>query len=508
MKGLLRTWAFFWKELRTVLRQKRLLGTLVLGPFLILLLFGLGFKGGQPPIRALLVAPADPAARQDVEQLRRQLPPESWQIVDLTADEATARAALERGEVDAVILLPEDPLGDVTTGQAARVTVLVNQIDPVRRAWTDYNTYVAESGLNRQIVTEALREGKSPTRQVGELTAQLKADADALQAELWSGNLAAARARAERMRANSSLARQATADAAGSLAASGRSIGARAAGQALAQLGARLDRVDAALGQLVDRLSRGDAISPGQLESARALQAEAGGLDDEAHKLAGIPAEVLVSPLEARTQNVAPVEPTYVGFYTPGVIALLLQHMCITLISLSIVRERLLGAIELFRVSPVPTIAIVIGKSLAYAAIAALLALILVVAVNRGIGVPVIGGVDLLWASIGAVIFASLGVGFLIATLSKSENQAVQMAMMTLIASVFFGGFFIQLATLRPFAQVVSYLLPVTYGIRDLQDVMLRGARPPDSWLLAPLGLGLVCYLIAFVRFRSELRPR
>jgi ABC-2 type transport system permease protein len=217
---------------------------------------------------------------------------------------------------------------------------------------------------------------------------------------------------------------------------------------------------------------------------------------------------VLVSPLDARTKNVAPIEPTYVGFYTPGVIALLLQHMCITLISLSIVRERLLGAMELFRVSPVPTIAIVIGKSLAYVVIAALLALILVVAVNRGIGVPVIGGVDVLWASIGAVIFASLGVGFLIATLSKSENQAVQMAMMTLISSVFFGGFFIQLATLRPFAQVVSYLLPVTYGIRDLQDVMLRGARPPDSWLLAPLGLGLICYLIAFVRFRSELRPR
>src|SRR5207253_3649451 len=105
-----------------------------------------------------------------------------------------------------------------------------------------------------------------------------------------------------------------------------------------------------------------------------------------------------------------------------------------------------------------------------------------------------IGGVDLLWASLTAVIFASLGVGFLIATLSRTENQAVQLAMMSLIASVFFGGFFIQLETLRPFAQVVSYLLPVTYGIRDLQDVMLRGARPPDEWFWWPLALGLGCY--------------
>ena len=49
------------------------------------------------------------------------------------------------------------------------------------------------------------------------------------------------------------------------------------------------------------------------------------------------------------------------------------------------------------------------------------------------LNLPVIGGPDLLWASLGAVIFASLGVGFLISTLSRNENQAVQMAMMTTI---------------------------------------------------------------------------
>jgi ABC-2 type transport system permease protein len=507
MKGLLRTWAFFWKELRTVLRQKRLLGTLVLGPFLILLLFGLGFKGGQPPIRTLLVAPDDPAARQDVDQLREQLPPESWQVVDVTADEAAARAALAGGAVDAVVLLPRDPLADVASGQAAQVTVLVNQIDPVRRAWTDYNTYVAASSVNRRIVMEALREAKTPTRQIGELTAMMRGDAEVLEGELASGNLAAARARSDRMRANSGLARQAVGEATRSLTASGNSMSARATGQTVGQFGARLDRIDASLAAIVAGVGRGDANSAAQLEQARGLRTEATTLDDEAQKIAAIPAEVLVSPLDARTQNVAPIEPTYVGFYAPGVIALLLQHLCITLISLSIVRERLLGAIELFRVSPVPTLSIVVGKSLAYAVISAMLALILILAVNRGIGVPVIGRLDLLWASIGVVIFASLGIGFLIATLSQTENQAVQLSMMTLISSVFFGGFFIQLASLRPFAQAVSYVLPVTYGIRDLQDVMLRGIRPPDFWLLAPLALGLVCYLVAYLRFRAELRP-
>lgn len=237
------------------------------------------------------------------------------------------------------------------------------------------------------------------------------------------------------------------------------------------------------------------------------MQTESTGLWQESQKLAAIPPEVLASPLNAVTQNVAPVQPSQVAFYTPGVIALLLQHLCITLIALSIVRERLLGAIELFRVSPVPTLSIVVGKSLAHATLAALLGLVLVLLVNRALGVPVIGSPYLLWGTLAALIFASLGIGFLIATFSQTENQAVQLAMMSLIASVFFGGFFIQLEALQPFAQSVSYALPVTYGIRNLQDVMLRGVRPPELWLFAPLGLGLLCYLIGFLRFRSELRP-
>ena len=47
-QGAIRTLGFFTKEIVGVLRQPRLIASLVLGPFLILLLFGLGFRGGHP----------------------------------------------------------------------------------------------------------------------------------------------------------------------------------------------------------------------------------------------------------------------------------------------------------------------------------------------------------------------------------------------------------------------------------------------------------------------------
>ena len=62
---------------------------------------------------------------------------------------------------------------------------------------------------------------------------------------------------------------------------------------------------------------------------------------------------VLAAPFYAEAHNTAPINPSFTSYYAPGVLVLLLQHIAITLAALSMVRERLLGTVELFRVSPV-----------------------------------------------------------------------------------------------------------------------------------------------------------
>ena len=502
MKELIRIWAFAVKELRTIFRQKRLLGTLVLGPFLILLLFGVGFKGGQVPIRTIVVVPGA-TATQEVERYRQAFGTGTFQIVDVTRDEPAARARLDRRQVDAVVVLPGDAFDTIYGGHQAQIAVLVNEIDPVRRSWIDYNTFVAGSGINRSIVTEALREGKSPTQQLGATADRLDARAQQLRADVEGGDAAAARGTIAQMRSDTALARVLTGGALSSLETAGQSLGARAAADVVGRVNGELDRVDADLNALES------STDPTQRRQAAAqLQNDTGALKADGDKIAAIPAEVLVSPFDAKTRNVAPNEPRYVAFYAPAVIALLLQHLAITLIALSVVRERLLGALELFRVAPVSTPTIVVGKTIAFAVVGGLVALALVVLANRGLGVPAIGNVRDLWESIGVLLVAALGLGFLIGVVSRTENQAVQLAMLSLIASTFFGGFFIALDQLEPFAWALSYLLPVTYGIRNLQDVMLRGAPPEPLYLYPPLALGLVCYVVGTVLFRRQLRPR
>jgi ABC-2 type transport system permease protein len=195
--------------------------------------------------------------------------------------------------------------------------------------------------------------------------------------------------------------------------------------------------------------------------------------------------------------NTVPAEPTAIGFFAPAVVALLLQHIAVSLASLSMVRDRLLGATEVYRVAPVSPLEIIVGKTLSYGLLLGLVSVALFFLVNRLLGVPMLGQPIWAIASLGLLLFASLGLGFFIAGLAETETQAVQLAMLVLLASIFFGGFFLALETLWEPIRAISYVLPVTFGSIDLRDVMLRGVTP-EPLMLGALGLiGVICYALA-----------
>jgi ABC-2 type transport system permease protein len=101
---------------------------------------------------------------------------------------------------------------------------------------------------------------------------------------------------------------------------------------------------------------------------------------------------------------------------------------------------------------------------------------------------------------------ASLGIGFVISTLVTSDTQAVNVAMIMLLLSIFFSGFFIDLFRLAPAVQIVSRLLPITYAIEGLRSVMFTGAGVPDQTWMA-LGAGsIILALLAWALMSWRLR--
>ena len=79
-----------------------------------------------------------------------------------------------------------------------------------------------------------------------------------------------------------------------------------------------------------------------------------------------IPADVVSAPTEARLVNLSPQAPTVTSFFGPAVLALILQHLAVSLVAMSLARERSSGVMELFRISPVTAAEVLAGKVLAY----------------------------------------------------------------------------------------------------------------------------------------------
>jgi ABC-2 type transport system permease protein len=161
-----------------------------------------------------------------------------------------------------------------------------------------------------------------------------------------------------------------------------------------------------------------------------------------------------------------------------------------------------------YRVSPVRPLEIIFGKSLSFGLLLGIVGAALVFLVNKLLGVPILGNPAWAALTLGLLLFSSLGLGFFIAGLAETETQAVQLAMLILLASIFFGGFFLALETLWEPVRAISYMLPVTFGSIDLREVMLRGAVPtPVS--LAALGLiGVVCYAVSSFQLARRMAPQ
>src|SRR4051812_43838472 len=218
-----------------------------------------------------------------------------------------------------------------------------------------------------------------------------------------------------------------------------------------------------------------------------------------------IPPDVVAAPTEAVVDNVAPSNPTVVQYFGPAVLALILQHMAVTLIALSVVREKTSGLFELFQISPITTFELIAGKLIAFALFAGLVALITIGVLVAGFGVPLLADPGWIALVAGLLIASSLGLGLVIAAVSDSEPQTVQLSLLVLLASVFFSGFVLAIDEFSEPVRSLIYALPVANGIRLFGDFMFRGGTVVawQLWMMA--GLAAAYIVAAWVLLRRVM---
>jgi ABC-2 type transport system permease protein len=219
-----------------------------------------------------------------------------------------------------------------------------------------------------------------------------------------------------------------------------------------------------------------------------------------------IPPEVISAPTKPDPLDVAPTPPGVVAFFGPAVLALILQHMGVSLSSISLTRERFGGIIEMLRVAPVAVSELLAGKTLALLIFLSMTAAALVALLVGALSVPLLGPPAYVALTVALLAFASIGLGLAVSSLADSERHAVQMSLLILLTSVFFGGFALNLNQFATPIQMLSNVLPVTHGIKLAQDLFLRG-QLIDTWRLGALAvMGTVFFLIAWILSRRTMR--
>jgi ABC-2 type transport system permease protein len=131
------------------------------------------------------------------------------------------------------------------------------------------------------------------------------------------------------------------------------------------------------LRQNTNQLSSSAGNKDERLARIDKTDADITGLDAKLAEFQSIDPDIIVSPFISETKSVANIQPTVLDFFAPAVLALLLQHLAVTFAALSIVRERNVGTMELFRVSPLSAAEALFGKYISYMLFGGVIAAIL-----------------------------------------------------------------------------------------------------------------------------------
>src|ERR1700738_1348605 len=195
------------------------------------------------------------------------------------------------------------------------------------------------------------------------------------------------------------------------------------------------------------------------------------------------------------------------NFLLPGLPAILLLNVTTFLTAFAIVREKERGTLEQLFVTPVRPMGLLLGKLLPYLGIGFFELCMILTFMRFAFRVPIHGSVILLAFLSLPYIFVSLSLGILISSKANSQSEAMQLAFLTILPSIFFSGYIFPRETMPKFFRGFSYFVPAPYFINITRGIILRGAGWVHLWTdaVALFFMGTMLLVIAARRFQNKV---
>lgn len=184
--------------------------------------------------------------------------------------------------------------------------------------------------------------------------------------------------------------------------------------------------------------------------------------------------------------------------FIPGVIALIFMIVCTSLTSVSIVREKELGTMEILLVSPFKPLMVLIAKAVPYLVLSIINFIIILVLSVYLLEVEVRGSLALLFAESILFIITCLSLGLLISNQTNSQKTAMLISMMAMmLPTLLLTGFMFPLENMPKIFQVISHVVPSRYYYIIIKAVMLKGLDVSYVWKETLILAGMAVFLLA-----------
>ncbi|SFF85244.1 ABC transporter permease [Prevotella sp. KH2C16] len=194
--------------------------------------------------------------------------------------------------------------------------------------------------------------------------------------------------------------------------------------------------------------------------------------------------------------------------FVPGIMGVLLMLICAMMTSISIVKEKERGTMEVLLVSPVRPLMIIIAKAVPYLALAFTVLICILLMSRFVLGVPLAGSLTAIILVSSLYILLALSLGLLISTIAKTQLVAlIVSAMILLMPSILLSGMMFPIESMPAVLQWISAVIPPRYYISAMRKLMIMGVSVGNATqeVLVLAGMTLFFLLVALKKFNTRL---
>jgi ABC-2 type transport system permease protein len=191
----------------------------------------------------------------------------------------------------------------------------------------------------------------------------------------------------------------------------------------------------------------------------------------------------------------------------PGLLGVVLTMTLVIMTALTLTKEREKGTMENLLAMPVYPIEVMLGKLIPYITVGYLQVVLILCAAKLLFAVPMQGNIVLLLVVCLPFIIANLAVGLTFSTIATNQLQAAQATMFFFLPSILLSGFMFPFRGMPEWAQFIGNLLPLTYFVKIVRGILLKGNGFIEIWpsVWPILVFCLVILIIALLRYRQTL---